>query len=1006
MLLSIAKDSVGYRYFLGIDNKWTRYDGVSFSKKGYDRYSFFHYGFTDFASNHFTQQYVGTAVYKYGKDKNGTAYKCGIIGDSLICVDVYKNTRESFQFPPELKGVRNIDFFPGTEACWVTTHDRALRFDIRSKKFTSIEIRAPQEPLKQTPLFIFTQTHGATFLFSGNILRKLDSTSTSFQKFCAFPQLPDLSPVPEIIMDRYLFLAALDGIMYEADLVNATVHKLDLRNFTDITNREALNITSLKNYNNYLLIGTANAGLFIFNFCTNSMQHFQYEKQNADPQTNAVTWLAVDDENVIWMQTDAGLIKLEINNQRIKSFMPSAAKSGGLCNSCNNVRAIYSRDKNNLLIGSLQGVTNFDLTTGKFSDLISPVNKEPIWNDIPISAITSDGRGNIFIAGWNNEGILLLNNELKKFANILLPKDHPQLSFSNLRCLLYDAHNVLWVGTNEGLLRITNLNEYEKNNFKGNLNVIDQFPEKDEQSPVHTGACFAIAEAPDANIWIGAVDGLYVYNYKTGDVTRYAHALGNTVSISDNEVRSIYFSGTNDVWIGTNTGGLNHFAVSKKTFTAFTSDNGLPNNSIYTILADHNGFLWLGTNAGLCRFNTTDHSVRNYTPRDGIQNSEFNTNAVAITANERFCFGGRTGFNIFSPDSMNISFPTPQVVITSFKIFDKEFPVTDLVLRMSYDQNSVTFDFAALSYYRSGDNQYAYKLEGVDKDWIKCGKRQYTGYNNLLPGKYTFKVRAANYTGMWNEEATSMKFVIYPAWYNTLLFRIVLALLIAAGIYGFYRYRLNQVVKLQSLRNHIASDLHDEIGSTLSSISLSSTIIQSKLNGYNAEAEKLLQQVSSNTDSMMEALSDIVWAINTRNDRFDNVVNRMRAFAIEILEPCNINIQFNVSEDALNIQLDMQQRKNVYLIFKEAVNNIAKYSVCKNVYINISREHNKTFALDISDDGKGFEEAALHNEGKSLSGNGIRNIKKRALELLGEVTIHSVPAEGTTLNLRFTIKNH
>jgi signal transduction histidine kinase len=132
----------------------------------------------------------------------------------------------------------------------------------------------------------------------------------------------------------------------------------------------------------------------------------------------------------------------------------------------------------------------------------------------------------------------------------------------------------------------------------------------------------------------------------------------------------------------------------------------------------------------------------------------------------------------------------------------------------------------------------------------------------------------------------------------------------------------------------------------------------------------------------------------------------MRAFAIEILEPFNINIWFNVSEDVLNIQLDMQQRKNVYLIFKEAVNNIAKYSGCKNVYINIDREHNKTFVLYIKDDGKGFEEATLNNEARSLSGNGIRNIKKRAAELAGEVTIHSVPAEGTILNLKFIIKNH
>jgi ligand-binding sensor domain-containing protein/two-component sensor histidine kinase len=1000
MLVNISKDSIGYRYFLAIDGKWMRYDGVNFSTKGYDRYSFFHYEFREFATDQYTKEYMGTATYKNGKDKNGVARKWGISGDSLIWIDTDKDKREGFRFPAVLTGIRNIDFFPGTDICWLSTHDRVFRFDIRQRKFVGIDLPESNSRLRTAPLLIFSCTRGPSFLLLDSVIWKLSDSSTSLEKFCTFSQNSTVAAFPEIIMNRYFFMAAPNAILYEADLENASVTKVDLKKYTSIKNANALVITSLKNYKNLLLIGTSNAGLFIFDRCRHSMQHFQYEKQNAGELTSSVAWIQVDDENVIWMQTEAGLIKLEINNQQIKTYMPSTAKSNGFCNDCNNVRAIYARDNDNLLIGSLHGVYNFELTTGKFSNVISPVDGKPVWNDIPISAITGDHKGNIFIGSWRIDGIYVLNNETKKLNNIQQPKDHPELSYTNIRCLLYDSHGVLWVGTNEGILRITNLDEFENNDFKAKTNVVYQFPERGEQSSVRTGGCFALTEAPDGKIWIGSVDGLYVYNYKTDDVKKYAH--GGAGSISDNEVRSIYFSGNNDIWIGTNSGGLNHFDVSKKTFTSFTTDNGLPNNSIYTILEDRNGFLWLGTNAGLCRFNKTDHSVRNYTPRDGIQNFEFNTNAVAVTKDGRFCFGGRTGFNIFSPDSMNTSIIPPQVVITGFKIFDKEFPVTNSVLHLAHDQNSFTFDFAVLNYYRSNDNQFAYMLEGADKDWIKSGNRQYTSYNNLSPGDYTFKVRAANFTGLWNEGVTEMKFIIYPAWYNTFWFRAGIIILIAAGIYGFYRYRLNQVRKLQAVRNRIASDLHDEIGSTLSSISLSSTIIQSKLNGNNTEVEKLLQQVSSNTDNMMEALSDIVWAINTRNDRFDNVVNRMRAFAIEILEPRDIAIQFNVSEDVKNTHLDMQQRKNLYLIFKEAVNNIAKYSGCKNVCTNISRE-NKTLLLDVTDDGKGFDVPVLTGEERSLSGNGIRNMRKRAEELGGEIIIDSAPGKGTGLHLSFTV---
>ncbi len=959
MLTGIAKDSTGYRYFLGIDGKWTRYDGVNFGTKGYDRFSFFHYAFKDLSTDRYTKQYVGNTLYKYGKDINGIAYEWGVTGDSLIWVDVYKNKKEVFQFPAPLREERSVDFFPNAETCWLTTSGKIFRFDIYSKKFTLIEIpTAPQiELMRLDPLYIFSRLDGSSYLLSENTIWKLDNNSTSLQKFCTLPKSTHLAPPPEIIMDRYLFVALPNAIMCEVDLENDSLKEFDLRNYTNIKNAEALKITSLKNYNNYLLVGTSNAGMFIYNRCTNSVQHFQYEKQNAD--------------------------------ERIRTYMPSRIKAEGVCNNCNNVRAIYALDKNNLLIGTLQGVYNFDLASEQFSDLISPVNKKLVLSDRPISGMTGDGHGNIFIASWTNEGILLLNSKKKKLINILKPKDHPEFSYGYMRCLFYDSHHVLWVGTNEGLLRITNLDDFEKNNFNGKLNVADQFAEEHNHTSFRPGPCFAFNEDANGNIWIGCVDGLYIYNYKTDSVIKYVHVPGDIKSLSDNEVLSILFAKDNDVWIGTNSGGLNHFDVYTNTFTSITTENGLPNNSIYTILEDNNGFLWLGTNAGLCRFNKTDHSVRNYTPRDGIQNFEFNTNAVCTTTDGRFCFGGRTGFNIFQPDSMNTTIRPPKVVITKFKIFDKEYPVSDSVLHLSHEENSFSFDFAVLNYYRSNDNQYAYMMEGADKDWIKSGSRHYTGYNNLSPGEYTFKVHAANYTGAWNDSITAMKFIINPAWYNTFWFRIAIALLIAAAIYGLHRYRLAQVMKLQAVRNRIASDLHDEIGSMLSSISLSSTIIQRKLNGSNTEVEKLLEQVSNNTDNMMEALSDIVWAINTRNDHFDNTVNRMRAFAIEILEPSNISIQFHVSEDILNIHLNMQQRKNLYLIFKEAVNNIAKYAQCKNVRIDISREANRIFVLNIKDDGKGFHLPTPNNEEKSLSGNGSSLFKNHWIQLFQNSPVQS-----------------
>lgn len=224
------------------------------------------------------------------------------------------------------------------------------------------------------------------------------------------------------------------------------------------------------------------------------------------------------------------------------------------------------------------------------------------------------------------------------------------------------------------------------------------------------------------------------------------------------------------------------------------------------------------------------------------------------------------------------------------------------------------------------------------------------------------------------------------------------------GLIIFYRYKLKQSKNIEKMRNRIASDLHDEIGSTLSSISLSSTIIQNKLNENDSPIKPLLNQISQHTDSMMEAMSDIVWSINTKNDRFDNIINRMRAFAIELLEPKGCNILFEAEDNLNDIKLDPSQRKNLYLIFKEAINNTAKYAECKNIWINFIKQHNRLI-LKIKDDGVGFENATQINSNAAYNfgGNGLKNMKKRAEEINAIFTLNSYAGLGTELKLEIKI---
>ncbi len=233
---------------------------------------------------------------------------------------------------------------------------------------------------------------------------------------------------------------------------------------------------------------------------------------------------------------------------------------------------------------------------------------------------------------------------------------------------------------------------------------------------------------------------------------------------------------------------------------------------------------------------------------------------------------------------------------------------------------------------------------------------------------------------------------------------IILLFVILVGIILFFRYQINQSRKIEKMRNRIASDLHDDIGSTLSSISISSTIIQNNLTNPTSEVNTLLHQISENTDNMMEAMSDIVWSINTKNDHFENLADRMRGYAVQILEPLNCNLIFDTNENLIQLKLDPEQRKNIYLIFKEAINNAAKYADCKNVWVNIFKKGNKLF-LQIKDDGKGFDMIQSLNVEKEykFGGNGIANMQQRAAELKATLTINSEVNVGTEINFELKV---
>ena len=385
------------------------------------------------------------------------------------------------------------------------------------------------------------------------------------------------------------------------------------------------------------------------------------------------------------------------------------------------------------------------------------------------------------------------------------------------------------------------------------------------------------------------------------------------------------------------------------------------------MLKDDQANYWISTNKGLARFNPTTKKFKNFTMEDGLQSNEFNSNAALRSSTGDFYFGGINGFNVFRPESFKADTIPPSLVINSFKVFNQSYPVQEKTL-LEYYQNYVSFQFAAIEFSSPEKIRYAYKLEGSDRDWVDAADRRYADYTNLGPGNYTFHVRATNADG-YVSEGKSIQIIINPPFWKTWWFMLGSVVICASIIYSIHRYRLSQSLKVERLRNKIASDLHDEVGSSLTRISIYSELVQSGTEA--TQSKNYLKSISEMSREIVSTMSDIVWSIDNRNDSTGALILRMKDFATEVLQAKNIGMSFSVDGVVEGKTLDPALKQNIYLIFKESVNNIVKHANAEHVSISLVNRGSE-FSMKIHDDGRGFP-----NDGNQ-KGNGLRNMHRRA----------------------------
>ncbi|MCP3928607.1 MAG: hypothetical protein GY705_05840 [Bacteroidetes bacterium] len=461
-----------------------------------------------------------------------------------------------------------------------------------------------------------------------------------------------------------------------------------------------------------------------------------------------------------------------------------------------------------------------------------------------------------------------------------------------------------------------------------------------------------------------------------------------------------------NLWIATSK-GLVCFDQKNREIKYFTEADGLPNNFVYAICPGKTNELWMTTNRGIVRFDILASTFHAFDIPDGIQSLEFNTFSFLQRFNGELLFGGQKGINIFRPDSIRLLHQVPNVQITRLLVNDEEITLPSCAktnstnigeikkLIFPYQDNTLSFEFAALEFSNPSRNQFNYMMDGSDQDWVDSDTRGFARYSNLPSGRYMFKVKAANSDGVWSKSRDLEIFIQSPIWKRWWFLTFAFTLILVIG-YLVYRWRVNQLLRLERLRNQISVDLHDDIGSALSNVNILTTLVREKLPS-DSKALSLLARIVEEVQSSAESLDDIIWSINPQNDPLDRVFARMRRFASEIFEAKGIIGQLRFPSEVKHLHLDMEKRRQFYLLYKEAVNNLAKYADCKEAFISVENKGGYLEVI-IRDNGKGFDLGSV-KEG----GNGLQNMRQRAKKLKANFDIQSVLGKGTTVRISFHI---
>jgi signal transduction histidine kinase/ligand-binding sensor domain-containing protein/DNA-binding response OmpR family regulator len=809
-VISIVQDNLGFMWF-GTSDGLNRYDGYTFKSFTHDA------GDTNSISDNF--------ICTLFQDTTGLLW----VGtnDGL---NTYDPLREKFTVYRTVAGDSasisnnsvNSIFEDRAGNIWIGTEQGLNRYNHYSDTFTRYYFPGQLDSVSfwwnnNTIRAINQDESGRLLLGTTNDFLVFDpqtgATTTIPYMIPGKKRWPSVSEIYKDSRGKFWIGIADDGLVeYDPETGESRLYQTEANNPSSFNSE--FSDTICEDSKGRLWIGTADQGITIFNRTTGRFRHYKPEGKDAYSFKGRYVWSIYEDkQGNVWIGTIEDGINLMPQWQKpFRQYVHDPQNPGSLA--AGEVTNFYQDEEGVLWVAHfLGGISLLNPNSGNFTHIVHDEQNPASLSGGALSGIYEDDEDYLWMA--STPYLDRLNRKTGTFKHYCYDLSNPKShAYTITQCCYNDRRGTLWFGTsNAGLERFNRADE-----------TFDRFCyHPDDATSISSNCIDALYQDRLDNFWIGTDQGLCRLVYDTSGrekFIRYNHDPANPASISGQEIFSICEDWSGRLWFGTD-GGLNLFDYDKQTFHSVTVKDGLPSNAVMGVLEDNQGLsegkagsLWLRTLRGIVKYNPATGNLRVFDERDGLiycKSILEGSAAFYKGKNGEIYSGSDKGVTVFHPDSLRDNPSAPKIVLTDMKInyqglnigldspLKKSITLTDTII-LFYDQNILSFAFAALDYTAPEKNQYAYQLEGLNRDWVYCGNQTSATFTNLDPGSYIFRVKGSNNDGLWNEQGISLCIMIAPPWWQTKIAYLLYAMLITAMAYGGWRFQLRRERERQRLK--------------------------------------------------------------------------------------------------------------------------------------------------------------------------------------------------------------